>query len=398
MPKTKWLKWISQLKPQLSSLVWQRRTKAMKIGCNTMAKSTKPILHAIHTMAPTSLPMVTHTPQAGSCTHASHWWCSTLEAWHNVFWLSATKKHSPRARGKAIGTIVVSITSHCQRKSKTHWLPFWGSFRLQLVKQSWWNYGLYGIHPLATRFSGRIRKNRNVVCLESQRVSSSMNSRSGHWHILSPMAGSSLTWSAQLGQWYNLLTSTSWSPVEARAGALAPIGLGKTSSFDKKLMMSAISGSLAMADHWREKSWWCPAIGGQKAANLMCSFVWVLHWFCTGTLPDKERGVIEPFQGLSSWLSVKSPTFLSLSFHTTECAQRKTGNRNPYHFLQLCNSTGNSIQTNQICWSHMLLSRATGATNLKKALKECVLCVMLDSFPKVILEAQDQTNWQTRIM
>ena len=40
----------------------------------------------------------------------------------------------------------------------------------------------------------------------------------------------------------------------------------------------------------------------------------------------------------------------------------------------------------------MLLSRATGATNLKKALEECVLCVMLDSFPKVILEAQDQTN------
>jgi len=157
----------------------------------------------------------------------------------------------------------------------------------------------------------------------------------------------------------------------------------KLPAIDKKLMMSARSGSLAMADHWRAKSWWCPAIGGQKAANLMCNFVWALHWFCTGTLLDKER---------------RSSTFLSLSFHTTECAQRKTGNHNPYHFLQLCNSTGNSIQTNQICWSHMLLSQATGATKLKKALKECVLCVMLDSFPKVILEAQDQTNWQTRIM
>ena len=69
----------------------------------------KPILTAIHTiMAPTSL--VTHTVTAVtvSCTHASHWWRSTLEAWHNIcdFWVLPHPK---------LGRNQVSDASHHRR-------------------------------------------------------------------------------------------------------------------------------------------------------------------------------------------------------------------------------------------------------------------------------------------
>jgi len=79
----------NNLKPQPFS---SAPTETMRNGCDKSPELATPLasLATIHILAPTSFPTYTH--------HASHWWHSALEVWHNVFWPIATKKHPLGAR------------------------------------------------------------------------------------------------------------------------------------------------------------------------------------------------------------------------------------------------------------------------------------------------------------